>query len=198
MLEIPFRAAITGCVLSLLLAACRPVAASELEPLARVTVEQARAAVVAELRLRGMAENELPRIEDVELGLAVPARTGSSLRVSSVCWDAEAQRARFRLECRAAGACLPFLVYVRSASHAQAASCQAVPERHSRAQVSAPAVRAGQTATAVMLASGIRMTAAVTCLDRGARGEIVRVRGGEGRIFRARVAGPALVEAVIE
>jgi flagella basal body P-ring formation protein FlgA len=42
------------------------------------------------------------------------------------------------------------------------------------------------------------MTAAVTCLDRGARGEIVRVRGQEGHIFRARVTGVALVEALPE
>lgn len=60
------------------------------------------------------------------------------------------------------------------------------------------AVRAGDRATAVAVAGGLRMTAVVICLDRGARGEIIRVRGHEGHIFRARVTGPALVEALLQ
>ncbi len=197
----PQRAFVGACIFGCVLGVWPPASAGEVvQPLSRVTAEEARRVVVAELRLRGVGEGELPRAEDVEVPLAVPARAGASLRVTSACWDAEAARVRFRLECRVTGACLPFLVYVRSAAHAQAASCQLGPRAQAsgeaRARVAAPDVHPGERARAVMVASGIRMTAAVICLDRGARGEIVRVRGGEGRIFRARVAGPALVETL--
>ena len=199
MMRIPFRrwAVIGVGVLGYVLVLGLPLAASGvIPPFSRVITDAVREVVAAELRSRGMSENELPRVRDLELPLAVPARAGSTLRVSSLCWDAESQRLRFRLECRERGACLPFLVYVRTPSRAETSSCWLQPQAHSPSQVSLPAVQPGERATAVMVASGIRMTAAVTCLDRGARGEIVRVRGGEGRIFRARVAGPALVEAL--
>ncbi len=165
----------------------------------RLTAEEVRRAVSAELKARGTGEGGLLRDEDIEIPSAVPARAGSSLRISAVCWDGPAARARFRVECVNAGACLPFFVYVRTASHASAAACDLGAERHGSAKVDAgPMLRVGEGATAVMVASGLRMTAAVTCLDRGARGEIIRVRAGEGRIFRARVAGPGLVEALME
>jgi flagella basal body P-ring formation protein FlgA len=48
----------------------------------------------------------------------------------------------------------------------------------------------------VFVSSGFRMTASVTCLERGREGEIIRVRGLDGHIFRARVSGPALLEAL--
>jgi len=36
----------------------------------------------------------------------------------------------------------------------------------------------------------------VTCLERGREGEVIRVRGEEGQVFRARISGPALLEAL--
>jgi flagella basal body P-ring formation protein FlgA len=57
-------------------------------------------------------------------------------------------------------------------------------------------VRAGERATAVFLSSRLRMTASVTCLEHGREGEIIRVRGLDGHVFRARISGPALLEAL--
>ena len=162
----------------------------------RISGEIVRASIMAELRTRGIDEAKLPRAEDIEVPLAVPTRAGASLRVTAMCRDTDASRVRFRLECRESGACLPFLAYVRMGSHAEAASCQVPRKQASPAGAATPAVHAGERATAVLVAAGIRMTAPVTCMDRGARGEIIRVRGGEGRIFRARVTAPALVEVV--
>jgi len=171
-------------------------------PRSPITAQQAWQAVVDELRLRGFGQEQLPRVEDVELPVAIPAYAGQRLRASSACWDSDAGRARFRLECRDPGACLPFLVYARVQAHAQAASCRLPPgseaQAHLPPQKTEPTVRAGERATAVLAAGGLRMTAAVTCLERGGEGDIIRVRGHEGRIFRARVTGPARVEAMLQ
>jgi hypothetical protein len=59
-----------------------------------------------------------------------------------------------------------------------------------------PAVRTGEHASAVFISRGMRMTASVTCLERGREGEVVRVRGLDGHIFRARISGPARLEAL--
>ncbi len=169
------------------------------QPYPPVTVREAWQAVATELRSRGFREEQLPRVEDIELPAAVPARAGRNLRVSAVCWDADAGRARFRMQCTETGACLPFLVYLRGAGHVEAASCRLEGQsRFASAPKAVPAVHSGERATAVWMTPSLRVTADVTCLERGARGEIVHVRGEEGRIFRARVTGPALVEALPE
>ena len=190
------RLAIGSVVAWLTIASPAIAAEADVHGYSPISGESVRATIVAELRTRGIDEAQLPRAEDIEVPLAVPARAGASLRVTAVCRDADAARVRFRLECQAAGACLPFFAYARMESHAQAVSCQVPRKQASTAGAATPAVRAGERATAVLVASGIRMTAPVTCMDRGARGEIIRVRGGEGRIFRARVTAPALVEVV--
>jgi hypothetical protein len=168
-----------------------------------ITVAEAWQAVASELRGRGFREEQLPRAEDLELPVAVPARAGRNLHVSSVCWDSDSERARFRIECREAGGCLPFLAYLRrdyrASARAEAPSCRQESHGHSSSfPHTEPSIRAGERAIAVLSAAGVRLSAAVTCLDRGARGEIIRVRSEEGHIFRARVAGPALVEALPE
>ena len=162
-----------------------------------ITAAEARQPIVDELRARGFGNEELPRLEDLQLPVAVPARVGRTLRVASVCWDPDAKRARFRLQCEEAGACVPFLVYVRAAERARAASCRLEGfAQLAGSQAREPVVHPGERATAVLVAAGLRMSAAVVCLERGARGEVIRVRGQEGNIFRARVAGPALVEVL--
>ncbi len=171
---------------------------------APVTPAEVWRAVANELRTRGFIPEQLEHPEELELPVAVPARIGRKLEVSSVCWDADAECMRFRLECLPAGSCVRFLAYVKDGielgSHANAPSCGIGSTRPLRtaAQRSAPTVRPGQRATALLAASGLRMTATVTCLDHGAPGEIVRVRGQEGRIFRARVTGKALLEKLPE
>jgi hypothetical protein len=196
-----------------------------------VTRQEVWQAVVAELRQRGLSEPQLPRIEDLDLPVAPPARTGRSLRVSSACWDEGPQRTQFRLECSAPGDCLPFLVYLHNAylhdaylhdldlhdldlhnavrAALRAGSCRPAPglsrpgasppETASEPSPKAspkPMVRAGDSATAVFLAYGLRMTASVICLERGREGDVIRVRGLEGNIFRARISGPARLEVL--
>jgi len=178
-----------------------------------VTVSEVWRAAAGELRGRGWREEQLPRIVNIELPVAVPARGARELHVSAMCWDADSQRVRLRMECREAGACLPFLAYLRrdsgerdffgidfpGRSQAGMPSCRLASPGQSRSLPrEPPTIRSGERALAVLSAGGLRVSAAVTCLERGARGEIIRVRGEEGRIFRARVAGPALVEALPE
>ena len=169
---------------------------------------------MAELRIRGLSEQQLPPIEDLDLPVALPARAGRTLRVSSACWDAGPRRTQFRLECGEAGQCLPFLVYVRDHVRngngdavVRAGSCrlrsESRPAMESHLAPEAapksspkPTVRTGDRATAVFLFEHLRMTASVTCLERGREGEVIRVRGPDGRIFPARISGPALLEAL--
>ena len=174
-----------------------------------VTRQEVWQAVVAELRERGLSEQQLPRVEDLDLPVALPALAGRRLRVSSACWDAGPRRTQYRLECGEPGQCLPFLVYLRSDvrnyvrdpvnadTGARAGSCRrASGSRPAPEALLKPVVRAGDRATAVFLADRLRMTASVTCLERGREGEVIRVRSQDGHIFRARISGPALLEAL--
>jgi Chaperone for flagella basal body P-ring formation len=181
-------------------------------------------AVIDELRDQGITGRRLPRIEDLELPGSLPRLEGYSLRVTSACWDEPAQRAQFRIECGAPGECLPFFVYLRddprdgvlhgndvdNSGHASvrsgAALCRTAAESHHPVPGALPTsaaapksmVRPGDRATAVFLADHLRMTASVTCLDRGREGEIIHVRSQSGQIFRARISGPDLLEALPE
>jgi hypothetical protein len=169
-----------------------------------VTAGEVRAAISAELRARGVPEDQVPALKDIEIPAAVPAAIRHALRVVSVCWAANLGRAQFRLECREAGDCLPFLAYVRLQSSEAAArfkeqSCRSAPSvRRPRGSARKPVVRAGDRATIVLHASQMRLTSVVTCLDRGAEGDIIRVRNQDGRIFRARVSTATLLEALPE
>ncbi len=194
----------------------RPPPGTQPTPVTRQEVWQA---VVAELRQRGLSGQQLPRIDDLDLPVALPAVAGRRLRVSSECWDEGPQRTQFRLQCGEPGQCLPFLVYVHGDVHgavrgdvhdslsanagARAASCRLASGSHpALASLLAPkaapkpVVRAGEQATAVFLANRLRMTASVTCLEHGREGEVIRVRGLDGHVFRARISGPARLEAL--
>ena len=160
-------------------------------------------AVVAELQREGLAEQWLPRIEDLDLPGALQALAGRRLHVSSACWDEGPRRTQFRLECGEPGRCLPFLVYlhehVRDDQHANAVggSCRLASEpRRAPESLPKPVLRAGDRATAVFLSNRLRMTASVTCLERGREGAVIRVRSQDGRVFRARISGPARLEAL--
>ncbi|MBZ5613074.1 MAG: flagella basal body P-ring formation protein FlgA [Acidobacteriia bacterium] len=170
-----------------------------------VTRQEVWQAVAAELRQQGMMEPQWPRIEDLDLPGALPALAGRRLRVVSSCWDEGPQRTQFRLECGEPGECLPFLVYLhdsRRDDKTMAASWRAGSCRprslspHPAAASRKPVMRAGDRALAVFAAEGLRMAASVTCLERGREGDVIRVRAQDGRIFRARVSGPARLEAL--
>jgi hypothetical protein len=175
-----------------------------------VTRQEVWQAIVNDFGKRGLAEPEWPRAEDLDMPAALPALGERKLRVLSACWDEGPRRTQFRLDCGAPGGCLPFLVYLHQvylagggadgngngpAAHAE--SCRLTP-RPLAAPLAAvkPMVRPGDRARAVFLASGLRMTASVTCLERGREGEVIRVRAVDGHIFRARISGPDLLEAL--
>jgi hypothetical protein len=170
--------------------------------LSAVTRQEVWEAVATELRGRGLADQQLPQVDDIDLPLALPALAGRKLRVLSACWDESARRTQFRLECGELGQCLPFLVYLGSSvrdegnSAERAVSCR-LGASHAPAQtVLRPVVRAGDRAMAVFVAGRLRMTTSVICLERGHKGGIIRVRSQDGHIFRARISGPALLEAL--
>lgn len=184
-------------------------------PPAPVTRQEVWQAVMADLRQRGFAEPRLPHIEDIDLPMAPQALAGRSLRVASACWDEGPRRTQFRLECGAPGQCLPFLVFVHEYVHdsvynsldadggAVARPCRLAsgsrppPGLRVAPDVAPkPTVQTGDRATAVFVSSHMRMTASVTCMERGHEGEVIRVRAPDGHVFRARISGPALVEAL--
>ncbi len=181
-----------------------PPPAAQPTPVTRQEVWQA---LVAEFHERGLSELQLPRIDDLDLPMAVPAIPGRKLHVSSACWDAVSRRTQFRLECSEPGQCLPFLAYVHAHSRdkadagAYAGSCGSASESRLAPEtppkpLAKPTVRAGDRATAVFVSDRLRITASVTCLERGREGEVIRVRGEQGQVFRARISGPALLEAL--
>jgi hypothetical protein len=86
-------------------------------------------------------------------------------------------------------------------ANARAGSCRPASEPRRAVEPSPKpspklVVRAGDRATAVFLSNRLRMTASVTCLERGREGEVIRVRSRDGRVFRARISGPARLEAL--
>lgn len=180
------------CILVLALVAPALLAQEAGLPFPPVTREEVWQAVAGELRARGLREEQLPRAEDLDLPVSVPAAEGRTLRVAAVCWDAGLGRVQFRLECREPGQCIPFLAYARTAERMNAGSCRS---RSASAQPRKVAVRAGDRAMVVFVANRLRLTTSVICLERGAEGEIIRVKNQDGHIFRARVAAPALLEA---
>jgi hypothetical protein len=193
-----------GILLSLLLLASAELSTQESGPPPGMRREVWQV-VVAELRRDGWSERQLPQIEDLELPGVLPALAGRSLRVASACWDEGPRRTQFRLECGEPAQCLPFLVYVHNHDHDDqnsiaregAGSCRPLSHSHHALEPAPkPLVRAGDRATALFLSDRLRMTTRVTCLERGREGEVIRVRSQDGRVFRARISGPARLEAL--
>ncbi len=169
-----------------------------------VTRQEVWQAVMADLHEQRISDAQLPAIEDLDLPVALPALAGRKLRVASACWDEGPAHTQFRLECAEPGQCLPFLAYVHARIEGTGASTGACPPKsESRPPpevplkaVAKPTVHPGDRATAVFLSARLRISANVTCLERGREGEIIRVRGEDGQVFRARISGPAQLEAL--
>ena len=170
-----------------------------------VTREEVWQAITREMRHRGLAEPQMLSIDEINLPAAIPAVESRTLRVSMVCWDAEQQRAQFQMECGRAGQCLPFLAYAAAARATamgsekfMGSSCRNV--RNTTGEAPLPAhktlIRVGDHATVFFRGNALNMTALVTCLERGAEGDLIRVRNQDGQIFRVRVFGPARLEAI--
>jgi hypothetical protein len=178
-------------------------ARAPLTPLTRSEVWQA---VTVKLRQRGVREEQLLRIEEIDLPVAVPAAASRTLRVAMVCWDADLSRAQFHMECSEPGQCVPFFAYANarrfaamSSDNIAGSSCRAPSRQRATSTPSKKnVIRVGDRATVVFRGSQLHLTALVTCLERGAEGAIVRVRNRDGQIFRARVSAPARLEALTE
>jgi Chaperone for flagella basal body P-ring formation len=165
--------------------------------LSPVTRDEVRQAVAGELRQRGLSEAQLPRSDDIDLASTIAAPPRRRLRISSIGWDASQGRAEFRIECSEPGQCVPFLAYVRIERtlfpELRRPGLNSPTRKPARP---APAVRTGDRATVVFVGERLRLAVQVTCLERGAEGEVIRVRNQDGHVFRARVSGPALLEAL--
>src|SRR5262249_45141578 len=152
---------------------------------------------------RGLPEQQLLEPDEIELPAAVPAVPGRSLRVSMICWDAELERAQFQMECREPVQCVPFLAYaaagrstVLGSDRVRGSSCRNVSHSITVPSVAHKfIVRVGDRATVFFRGNALRMSALVTCLERGAAGDLIRVRNQDGQIFRARIFAPAQLEA---
>lgn len=170
-------------------------AADPPSPIAKSEVYQT---IAADLRARGVPGDQLPRLDEIELPVSVPAAPGHTLRITTACWSDHLARVQFRLECREPGQCLPFLAYVRASEPVKGAigsSCRAAAQGR-REIPRKPVLRAGDRATVVFARGRMRLTAVVTCLERGAEGDVIRVRNQDGQTFRARIANPSMLEAI--
>jgi hypothetical protein len=149
----------------------------------------------------------------------IPATT--SFQVLASQWDSRPQALRLRLGCVPRQTCLPFYVSIYFARHAQPRVSRdmaqrvagllpgrtyaafAVPSEASTAKRAskkpAPVLaRPGTLASMIVEKGSIRIFTEVICLDRGVRGDIIRVRNPESkRILRAQVIGPAQVRGPV-
>lgn len=180
-------------------------AQNPLPPRTPVNRDEVRQTVNSELRHRGVREEQLLQTEEIELPAAIPAAPDRTLRVSMVCWDADLERAQFQLECTQPQQCVPFLAYADAArstamgsEHIAGSSCRAAARRRNATAVHKDLIRVGDHATVLFRGTQLNLTAAVTCLERGGEGAIIRVRNQDGQIFRARVSATAQLEALTQ
>jgi flagella basal body P-ring formation protein FlgA len=93
---------------------------------------------------------------------------------------------------------LPFIVHVRTQVSVPAPSCQAGDRPRSSVNSTPPVVRPGDRVVAVLVFPGLHMYARAISMGEGAPGDIIHVRGQEGRVFQARVSMRGYVEALMQ
>jgi hypothetical protein len=152
--------------------------------------------------------NGLPVEEAALHSLAWPPRSLLGVEVIEVHWDAVQAALRFRLRCQPRSSCLPYFVYGRPTSplpegqqlRTVCARGTAVFGHPNPAQAQTGFAVAGGTAVRLVTRTkGMRITQPAFCLDRGAVGEIVRVRlKSNGQILRAVVLDRTLTESLPE
>ena len=117
-------------------------------PRVPLTKEEVHRTIVEDLRSHGISAADLPRIDDIDLPLAVPVAAGTTLHVSESCWDSNLARQQFRIECEPAGHCVPFLVYAKvRSSPGFEGQCQKIARPKSGSVSRKPLIRAGDHAT---------------------------------------------------
>jgi Chaperone for flagella basal body P-ring formation len=162
--------------------------------------------------------------EDLDCAAARRLPEETPLELMKTVWNAALQRWEFALRCARPEDCVPFLVWTRkdkdkektsSAGTADARIADArsgavrrltfLPESSAAGMPEAPTagtsgtgwlVKPGQTATLTWEQAGIRAVLAVTCLDAGRLGQVVRVRfKNAARIMWAEVTGEGTLRA---
>jgi hypothetical protein len=191
-------------LLALAIASVTLVQAQETRPATTpITRDEVWQAVTIELRQRGVPEKQLLGMEEIDLPGVIPASASRTLRVSMVCWDADLGRAQFQLECREPGQCVPFIAFAdagRSTAMGSekiaGSSCRNSHQRFAPSASRKAIVRPGDRATVLFRGSQLNLTSLVTCLERGATGDVIRVRNKDGQVFRARISAPDRLEAL--
>jgi flagellar basal body P-ring formation chaperone FlgA len=170
-----------------------------------ITRDEVWQAVTLELRQRGVREEQLLGLDEIDLPGVIPAAASRTLKVSMVCWDAERGRAQFQLECREPGQCVPFLAYAdagRSTAMGSekigGSSCRNAHQHFASFSIRKAIIRPGDHATVLFRGSQLNLTSLVTCLERGAAGDVIRVRNQDGQVFRARISAPTRLEALTQ
>jgi hypothetical protein len=166
--------------------------------------------VVEALEARGISEQEVLPFNEELCWRAARVRSGEAIELMKVRWDEVLRSIEFRLRCKTAGACLPFLLRVQTRaggqapSHATVAASSAAAWNSDSTEASVARavrlprlVRPGQMVTLIWEQGEMRVERRVVCLDSGARDQEVRTRGKEGgRVVRARVLAAGLVKAL--
>ena len=154
---------------------------------------------------RGVREEQLLGIDEIDLPSMIPASASRTLKVSMVCWDAELGRAQFQMECREPGQCVPFLAYAEAgrstamgSEKASGGSCRNARQRFTGSEARKAIMRPGDRATVLFRGSQLNLTSLVTCLERGSTGDVIRVRNQDGQVFRARISAPSRLEALTQ
>jgi hypothetical protein len=170
-----------------------------------ITRDEVWQAVTLELRQRGVREEQLLGLDEIDLPGVIPAAASRTLKVSMVCWDAERGRAQFQLECREPGQCVPFLAYADAgrstamgSEKIDGSSCRNSRQRFAPFSTRKAIIRPGDRATILFRGSQLNLTSLVTCLERGAAGDVIRVRNQDGQVFRARISAPTRLEALTQ
>lgn len=148
--------------------------------------------------LRQNEMTEVPFADEIWCASAAGLPEQASLEVSKMRWDALLHALEFRLQCKPAGDCLPFLVRLpfpeapMGKPDVKPGKTLRPPQRMNSDLL----VKPGQIVTLVWSEKGMHIERRVLCLDAGRQGQRVRTRTQpDGRIVPARVAAAGLVEA---
>lgn len=150
----------------------------------------------AALRENGIAE--ISATDETWCASAAALPEHASLEIARMRWDALLHTVEFRLRCKSAGDCLPFLVRLPFSEGSLGKldlKPGNMPQRAEKMR-SDFLVKPGQIVTLIWSEKGVHIERRVVCMDAGRQGERVRTRTQPGgRIVAARVTAAGLVEA---
>ncbi len=170
--------------------------------------EQVQSAIQSFLRRKGSSLGALPKsaiLRFADIGARQPA---PALQVAAVAWDDLDQAVEFRLHCLDRSLCGSFLVRAemppsaaddwRTKLRPEAAAAQRRKMSAADARTGAALVERGKPATLILEGANLRISLLVTCLERGALSQQIRVFDASNRrVYRAAVVGAALLRATL-